>query len=130
MPHLFAKTLFAGALALAPLTASAAELVMVEQVGCAYCEMWHKQIGPIYPKTSVSAVAPLRSVQLTEIDDAGFDIVRPVVFTPTFLLVDDGQELARLEGYAGEDFFWPLVEKMVAEHAGSPLSDTASGSGS
>lgn len=128
MPHLFAKALTAGVIALAPLPAAAAELVMVEQVGCAYCQLWHKQIGHIYPVAAVSDVAPLRTVQLGEIDSAGFEITRPVVFTPTFLLVDDGQELARLEGYAGEDFFWPMVEKMVAEHAG-PLP-SASGSGS
>ncbi|MEY8882428.1 hypothetical protein [Donghicola sp. XS_ASV15] len=130
MPHLFTNALLAGVIALAPLPAAAAELVMVEQVGCAYCELWHKQVGHIYPVAAVSDAAPLRTVQLSEIKDAGFEITRPVVFTPTFLLVDDGQELARLEGYAGEDFFWPLVEKMVAEHAGFPLSDTASGSGS
>ena len=128
MPHLFAKALTAGVIALAPLSAPAAELVMVEQTGCAYCQLWHKQIGHIYPVAPVSAVAPLRTVQLGDIDSAGFEITRPVVFTPTFLLVDDGQELARLEGYAGEDFFWPMVEKMVAEHAG-PLP-SASGSGS
>lgn len=128
MPHLFAKALTAGVIALAPLSAPAAELVMVEQTGCAYCQLWHKQIGHIYPVAPVSAVAPLRTVQLDDIDSAGFEIARPVVFTPTFLLVDDGQELARLEGYAGEDFFWPMVEKMVAEHA-APLP-SASGSGS
>jgi hypothetical protein len=41
---------------------------------------------------------------------------RPVVFTPTFVLVEDGQELARIEGYPGEDFFWGLLARMLEEH--------------
>ncbi|NVO27676.1 thioredoxin family protein [Donghicola sp. C2-DW-16] len=130
MPRLFAKAVFAGALALVPFAVPAAELVMVEQVGCAYCARWHKEIGPIYPKTPVSVSAPLRTVQLTSLDTADFEITRPVVFTPTFLLVDEGHELARLEGYAGEHFFWPLVEKMVADHTGLTPANAVSSGGS
>ena len=49
-------------------------------------------------------------------DDLALD--RRVRFTPTFLLVDDGRELARIEGYPGADFFWPLLGDMLATHAG------------
>lgn len=107
---------FAGFATAAP----AADLLMVEQTGCAYCVLWHKQIGPIYPKTAAGATAPLAQIQLTDLKDDGPAIKRPVVFTPTFLLVENGAEIARLEGYAGEDFFWPLVEKMISDH--TPLA--------
>jgi thioredoxin-related protein len=40
---------------------------------------------------------------------------RPVNFTPTFILMDDGQELGRIEGYPGENFFWAVLEKLLAE---------------
>ena len=46
-----------------------------------------------------------------------------VGFTPTFILVEDGQEVGRIEGYPGADFFWGLLG-MVMEDAGIPL-DTA-----
>ena len=39
---------------------------------------------------------------------------RPV-FTPTFILVADGREAGRIEGYPGEDFFWGLLAKMLVE---------------
>ena len=37
------------------------------------------------------------------------------VFTPTFVLVREGRELARIEGYPGEDFFWGLLAAMLRD---------------
>ena len=34
-------------------------------------------------------------------------------YTPTFVLVEDGQEKARIEGYPGEFFFWPRLENLL-----------------
>ena len=96
----------------------AAELVMVEQPGCHYCERWHAEIGPAWPRTAAARFAPMRHVQLRDIPD-DLDLARRASFTPTFILVDDdGTELARLEGYPGADFFWPMIEAMLADHAG------------
>ncbi len=97
--------------------AQAAELVMVEQPGCEWCARWNEEIGPIYPKTSEGAFAPLRRVDLRNMPD-DLKITRRVNFTPTFLIVEDGHEIARLEGYPGEDFFWPVLDQLLTEHAG------------
>ena len=43
----------------------------------------------------------------------GITYERRVTFTPTFILVENGQEIARLEGYPGEDFFWGLLGMML-----------------
>ena len=40
---------------------------------------------------------------------------RPV-FTPTFVLVNEGRELGRLEGYAGDEFFWFTLKKLLDAH--------------
>ncbi|PCH67266.1 MAG: hypothetical protein COC12_11685 [Rhodobacteraceae bacterium] len=92
--------------------AAAVELVMVEQDGCVYCEQWNEDIGGIYSKTSEGKFAPLRRVDIFAIPE-DLSIARRVTFTPTFLIVDDGKELARLEGYPGPDFFWPLLDKLL-----------------
>jgi len=92
--------------------AAAVELVMVEQDGCVYCEQWNEDIGGIYSKTSEGKFAPLRRVDIFNIPE-DLSIARRVVYTPTFLIVDDGKELARLEGYPGPDFFWPLLGKLL-----------------
>lgn len=102
---------------------SAAELVMVERPGCSYCDEWKEVIGPIYPKTQAGKFAPLRMVDISE--DAPFEggYASPIVFTPTFVVVENGQEVARLLGYPGEMFFWPLLEAMLSEKTGFQLEE-------
>jgi hypothetical protein len=101
--------------------AAAAELVMVQQPGCTWCARWNSEIAPIWPKTEAGAFAPLRRAQLRDMP-AGYALDRRVSFTPTFLVVDDdGEELGRLEGYPGADFFWPMIERLLADTAGFDL---------
>lgn len=92
--------------------AAAIELVMVEQEGCVWCERWNEEIGPAYPNTTEGKFAPLRRVDLYSMP-TDLAVVRRVNFTPTFLVVEDGRELARMEGYPGPDFFWPLLARML-----------------
>ncbi len=107
--------IFLGA-ALLAFASQAAELIMVDQDGCVYCEQWEEEIGPIYPKTAESAVAPLRHIDIFDKELETLDLVRDVHFTPTFILVEDGRELARIEGYPGEDFFWGLLGMMLEKY--------------
>ncbi|MDX2484006.1 MAG: hypothetical protein QNK42_10165 [Pseudodonghicola sp.] len=95
--------------------ALAVELVMVEQTGCAWCARWNEEIAPAYPNTGEGKFAPLRRVDLRKMPD-DLTIARRVTFTPTFLLVEDDREIARMEGYPGEDFFWPLLEQLLRSH--------------
>lgn len=96
--------------------AQATELVMVEAKGCHYCIEWQAEIGPIYPKTKEGTYAPLRIVDIADGPPDGVEFARRVNFTPTFILVDDGQELARIEGYPGEDFFWGLLTMVLEDN--------------
>ncbi|MFG6560437.1 hypothetical protein [Sulfitobacter sp. 1A15299] len=106
------------ALSLAALTAlpaqplQAVELVMVEQPGCIYCQRWDEEIAPAYPKTAEGAFAPLRRVDISAVEES-VTPQRAVIFTPTFLLVEDDVELGRLEGYPGAEFFWPMLDKLL-----------------
>lgn len=97
------------------LPAAATELVMVEETGCVWCARWNTEIAPAYPHTSQGRFAPLRRVDITDLP-ANLHVARRVTFTPTFLIVDDGRELARLEGYPGEDFFWPILAKLLEDN--------------
>lgn len=90
------------------------DLVMVEQRGCTYCIRWHADVGPEYPITPEGKFAPLRVVDLRALPD-DLTLARRPVFTPTFILVRDGQEIGRIEGYPGEDFFWALLGRLLTE---------------
>lgn len=106
-----------------PLTASAETyLLMAEEKGCMWCARWNDEIAHIYPKTKEGQTAPLRRYDLhSETPDVAF--ARRVHFTPTFILVQDGVEIGRIEGYPGEDFFWGLLG-MMFDRAKIPLAET------
>ncbi len=104
------------ALAAAPLPLAAAELVMVQERGCIWCARWNDEIAPIFPKTREGRALGLRRIDISERNPEGFAFARPVLFTPTFVLVEDGQELGRIEGYPGEDFFWGLLGQLITEN--------------
>jgi len=95
--------------------AHAAELVMLERPGCGWCLRWNSEIAPIYPLTAEGRLAPLRRVDVTApwpTDLAGIAVDR---YTPTFVIVENGVEIARLRGYPGDNFFWPLLAEMLAK---------------
>ncbi len=96
-------------------SAKAAELIMYEQAGCVWCKRFNAEIAPAWPKTEQGKRAPLRRVDIHEPvpeDLANIAIER---FTPTFVLVEEGKEIARLRGYPGDEFFWHLVDDMLAK---------------
>lgn len=95
--------------------AAETRLVMAEAEGCMWCEKWEAQIGPIYPKTAEGKAAPLMMVNARAPLPEGITLKRPIVFTPTFILTVDGQEIERIEGYPGEDFFWGLLGMMLKQ---------------
>lgn len=94
----------------------AVELIMVDQKGCHYCEAWLDEIGPAYPKTAEGKFAPLKRRDISAGAPDGSEYARRVNFTPTFILIDDGAELARIEGYPGQDFFWPILTKLLSDN--------------
>ena len=97
------------------IAALSAELVMIDQKGCHWCAKWDEEIGTIYPITEEGQRAPLRRVNIRALPDDLTFASKPV-FTPTFILVHDGRELGRIEGYPGEDFFWPLITQLLDAH--------------
>ena len=101
-------------------------LLMAEEDGCMWCARWNKEIAHIYPKTAEGQAAPLTRYDVnSESPDVRFE--RRVLFTPTFILVRDGEEVGRIEGYPGEDFFWGLLS-MMFERADVPVEKTGQGS--
>ena len=88
-------------------------LMMVEQDGCPWCERWKAEIGPIYPKTAEGRIAPLVKVMIHDPLEKGITLNSPPVYTPTFILLNDGQEVGRIEGYQSDEFFWWFMETMI-----------------
>ena len=101
-----------------PVKADGVELIMIEQAGCHFCALFDEEIGQIYAITDEGKKAPLRRVNLHTTWPEDLKSIRVEPFTPTFILVDRGQEIDRLIGYPGDDYFWFLLNGMLDKLAG------------
>jgi thioredoxin-related protein len=100
------------------------QLIMVEQTGCAYCARWNAEISDIYPKTPEGKFAPLRRIDLHAPRPTDVTFNGPLVVTPTFVLVEDGHETARIEGYGGDEMFWAMLTVTLQNHSTFDLQAT------
>lgn len=99
----------------APGSARAAELIMLEQDGCHWCEVWNEEIGIAYPKTDEGKLAPLRRVDIHAPLPADLEGLKKANYTPTFVVWHNGREIDRLRGYPGDHFFWPMLQQMLGK---------------
>ena len=95
--------------------ARAAELVMFERDGCAWCRRWDDDVGKIYGKTEQARLLPLRRVNVDLVGQSNFVLEQPVRYTPTFIVVDRGREVGRITGYMDDGVFWGLLDKLAAK---------------
>jgi hypothetical protein len=119
--HFAVSTVFAalvvGAILIAALSAppasavSPVRLVMVEEPGCRFCQKWHAEIGRGYRNTSEGRFAPLKRVRRGAPELTG---LAPVVYTPTFILMRSGEELGRVTGYPGAEYFYEELRPLLS----------------
>ena len=95
-----------------PLFTFAAQLVMVEEQHCPYCERFNAEIAPIYPKTAEGKLAPLRRIDIADGWPEDLSNIKSETLTPTFILIEDNKEIGRLYGYQGDEFFWFLLGQL------------------
>ena len=90
-------------------------LMMVEEDGCPWCARWNRDVGGKYYLTDEGKAAPLWRYDIHDPAPEGVTFASKPHFTPTFILLVDGTEVNRIEGYPGEGFFWGLLGVMLAD---------------
>jgi hypothetical protein len=105
--------LVATGLLAAPAARADMMLLMFEEPGCVWCARWTADVGQEYPITPEGIAAPLVRTDLRDPVPGGVTLVSPPRYSPTFVVVQDGTELGRIEGYPGEDFFWGLLGRIL-----------------
>jgi thioredoxin-related protein len=107
-------------IALAGVSARAAELVMFEQAGCVWCAAFDREIAPVYDKTDEGKRAPLRRVDTDRALPPDLAFIQNERLTPLFVLIDKGREIGRIRGYPGEENFWGLLGVLIKKVDASP----------
>ena len=110
---LLCLSLIVCSLSIMSFSVKSAELIMLEQEGCAWCERWHEEVGDVYHKTAEGKIAPLVLVDIHEPKPYQYSLLKYSSFTPAFVVWHEGEEIGRIRGYPGEDFFWPLLAEIL-----------------
>jgi thioredoxin-like negative regulator of GroEL len=100
---------------LAPVAAAsvAQEIVVFEVENCTYCSAFRSQILPNYRQTPRSAELPIRFVDVNATGVDKMKLIAPIQMVPTVVMMKNGQEVDRIQGYTGPDMFHQLVTKML-----------------
>lgn len=97
-----------------PAAAGPLRLLMVEKEGCVYCAAWNRDIAPGYAATEPGRAAPLQRVDVHGPWPDGLALARRPFVTPTFILLDGGSEIGRLEGHMTARQFYPALSALLA----------------
>ena len=98
----------------------AAELIMFSMASCAYCQKFLKEVAPTYAEQEFAKLLPLRIISMDRKTapkwfDKAYNArkIDGIAGTPTFVVFDDGEEVARLIGYLGKKNFYDDMTKFV-----------------
>ena len=94
-------------------TVSAAELILFKSARCPSCVAWEREIGRSYAATSEGQRAPLQHVDIDGGRGSNVADRYGVEVTPTFVLVERGREVGRIEGYSGSRPFWTQFHALL-----------------
>jgi hypothetical protein len=77
------------------------QLLMFEEPGCVWCARWNEDVGGEYPITPEGQLAPLTRLQTPRPTSRKCQPASRPRYTPTFVVLQDGTEIGRIEGYPG-----------------------------
>ena len=90
-------------------------LVFVTSEHCPFCKAWEQQVGQLYDQTPYGKNAPLRRIDISKIKTELPDLSPQVIGTPTFIILELGQEIGRIRGFTNaEMFYWQLSDYVAA----------------
>ncbi len=85
---------------------------MVEERGCPYCARFDAEVRESYENSPEARFAPLLR-RPRQAEDIRF--LKGIAYSPTFILLVDGNEVGRIIGYQGADLFWMEMAALMAK---------------
>jgi len=93
--------------------ASAAELIYVEWKDCGYCKIFNRQMAGAYASSAIGKKIPLRRVDILRRWPADLKRVSRPTYTPVFILVENGSEVGRFDGYTSPQGFVRNLRRLL-----------------
>ena len=116
------KLLLACLFLLVALPVAAAELLMFSNPHCGFCQSFLNEVKPTYHKTEYAKYLPLKVINITDEMPKWIQTameegrLTPIRNTPTFVIWDNNEEVARLVGYGGKEKFYESIGVFVQEN--------------
>lgn len=89
-------------------------LFMFEIAECEACDQFHAETLQDYWNSEASRTLPLTIVDLNALGTAAQPLRTPIDVVPTFVVMQDGREVARLSGYPGKQAFEAGIAAVLA----------------
>ena len=94
-----------------------AEVLVFEAAGCRYCVAFRDNLGARYLSSTTNTAAPLRYIDATRLDPNAFQLRTEITIVPTIVLMQDGREVDRVEGYPVSEALFGMVKSRVGTGA-------------
>lgn len=89
------------------------EIVVIEASSCTYCQVFRRDVAPSYQASPRAQSVPLRYVDVGAPSVDKLALSSPLTVVPTVLILVDGREKGRIDGYAGPKIFFDLVREVL-----------------
>lgn len=89
------------------------ELIMFSTSLCDHCAVFDQETARIYKSNSLSKKAPLIKVNIDEYGTGKYHLREPIEVVPTFIVMNNGKEVARLKGLVDKFLFLSFIRDAV-----------------
>lgn len=96
-----------------PAPATNLQLVVLEVEGCIYCDVFRQRLLPAYNASKQGKRAPVRFVDINDPALGDLGLTQPVGMVPTFIMMENNQEIGRIPGLMGREDFFRAVDFML-----------------
>lgn len=92
-------------------SAALQELIVLEVPNCTYCDVFRSVVLPRYQKSKRAGDLPIRFLDLNDPAADQLKLSSAVTIVPTVVMMREGAEIGRINGYMGPEAFFQSVSR-------------------
>lgn len=89
------------------------EMVVLEIKNCIYCNVFRQRILPAYQASRQARRMPVRFVDINDPALADIGLTQPISVVPTFIVLEDNEEIGRIPGLVGHNEFFRALDHIT-----------------
>jgi thioredoxin-related protein len=95
------------------ISSTSAELLVFETNKCVYCFIFRRDVVPGYQQSPRARDVPMRFIDIDQVDVTQLKLKSPLTMLPTVILMKNGHEVDRIDGYMGPEPFFYMVSRLL-----------------